>query len=1090
MQKRRFKWIAAACSLLLVASTGAVSASQMWNNIPVAGAYEVTLENEEQLQPVYTLGTSLKIPAGSIENVPATSYVVQFPSGKVSNTATIELTELGIYTITWYAIVEGKSVSASKTFKVTQDAYTIKGGVTMQEVTVNEAEGKTGLEKHPGKEGIKLTFDPESTFYYNKAVDLANLDGSFAHVYPFFGMTDLIGNLERYAEPGLTSTDKKRIAATFEYTDEARNYIITLTDCYDASNTVTIDLEWMEGKTRWNFSANPAGQAAHGLRGPVTKDKISQSSIKIDDSDNYYRVDMAPSEGHINANIVDAHTVTSDNGFKDQVCGGFELRYDVETNCVYITYTKATVSAAYSDEENPDKLVYTPKYTREEKVIADLDNESIYPKGKFKGFTTGEVYISFTAKTFTGNEANMEIASIGGVSGSEMLKAEEDDKEPVIYLTNEDMLKMNKIALNEEITIPDATALDLNLPYGTIADVAVYHLYDPSKTNVREPLTADNKFKPTKTGAYTVIYTATDRNGNVGEYPVTLQCLKGSNDKAVDMTVAEKMQVEAGSYFEIPAPTLNGLYKDLSAVKVSVIDENGNPVEVKDNKVFLGGVMDYTITYTYETPYKTYTASTVVTAESSNNVVLEAPVLPEYFIKGATYSLDDAIAYTFTAKGAANKADANVSIIAIQENGQPTETPVNIKAFTIPACKTLKLKYAYGEAVEYSEEIEVLDVGYDSADGKISMIDYFHDEKGVFEKNPTAMRYLTDGKAETKTATLKYINVLSLPKFKLDFQVESGSGDEKYNVPGAVVVTLIDYYDRNNKVQLRFTQNGEKAKVELDGQLMGNTTTNFIDAKTMISYSNGAFTVSGLKCPWSGSFTSAKILLHVELQGLTGRTSLKITGLSGKTFATGRHEKATPDVYVSESNIGYHQVGDVITIAKADVSDILSPYVESGLSVKVLAPDGSVVTSLDGVRLDGTCSASRVYQVKLQQVGAYSIQYTYKNQKNLENRYIGGPTVLNSVAPTLMVEGVTDGQQIKASVGDTIKTAPYSVSDDDTELKEVKHWCSVIYPSGVLKLVNSGASFEAKEKGLYTVLYVAYDETGNTSMFAYTVKVS
>ena len=1087
MQKRRFKWLAAACSLLLVASTGAAAASEIWNNIPVAGAYEVAFENDAQLQEEYALGSSLTIPKGLIEGVPASSYTVQFPSGKVVNDSMIDLVELGAYTITWYANVNGQKFSASKTFKVTQGAYSVSGGITLEE--------KTSLEKHAGKSGVKLTFEPESTFYYNKAVDLT-AEGPFAQVYPFFGMKDLMGNLEKYARPALTITDEKvlkseksRIAQEFEYEDEARNYLITLTDCYDSSNTVTIDLEWMEGKLRWNFSANPAGQRAHGLRGPLSEEKISQTSLNIDGT--YYRVDMAPSEGHINANIVEAHKVTDGVG-KGEICGGFDLRYDVETNGVYITYTKAAVSVKYKDDTKKE-VVVKKSYTREEKMIADLDNTTIYPNNTFKGFTTGEVYVSFTAKTFTGNKAHMEIASLGGLTGNEMVAFEEDTVKPTIQV-DERMRTMNKIALGEQITIPDATALDLNLPYGTIADVAVYHLYDPNKTNVREPLTADNKFKPTKLGAYTVVYTATDRNGNVGMATVPLQCLTGELNKAVSMTADATAVCEAGDYFTIPAPSLKGLYKDSSAVKVSVTNADGKALPVESGQVFLPGVMDYTVTYTYETPFKTYTVETVVSATASANVVLEKPILPEYFIKGATYTLDDAIAYTYTAKEPIAN-EANVSIIAIQENGTQTEIPTTIKAVEIPACKSMKLKYAYGGIEEYSEEIQVLDVGFD---GEISMIDYFHsEEEGVFEKIPSksAMKYLTNGTATS--GTLKYINVLSLAKFKLDYTLDSKyqetalSPIENYVAPGAVVLRFTDYYNRNNQVEIRLTLNGEKAKVELDGKVMGTTTGNYMDVKTMISCQEDGFLVGGLKCVWENNFTSDKVLFEIELE-LKGKTSMRISAVSGKNFALGRETKAVPDISVSQAdlNIGYHNVGDVITIVRPTISDILAPYTESGLSLIVFAPDGSYVTSLDGVRLDGTCPTDREYQIELKQEGPYSVQYHYKNQNNLKNQLIGGPTVLNPNAPVLLVEGKTEGQQDKASLGDTIATAPYTVSDDDTTGNELKNWCSVIYPSGVLKLLKSGASFQATEKGTYTVMYCAYDSIGNTSTFVYTIKVS
>jgi hypothetical protein len=217
---------------------------------------------------------------------------------------------------------------------------------------------------------------------------------------------------------------------------------------------------------------------------------------------------------------------------------------------------------------------------------------------------------------------------------------------------------------------------------------------------------------------------------------------------------------------------------------------------------------------------------------------------------------------------------------------------------------------------------------------------------------------------------------------------------------------------------------------------------------------------------------------------------MNVNGVCGKTFAVGRENKTKPDLTVTETNIGYHKIGDVITIVRPSVSDILAPYTENGSGLMVVAPDGSYAVSVDGVRLDGTCDANREYKLELTQTGAYSIQYSYRNQNGQTATFLCGPTVLNSSAPVLLVEGKTDGQQDKASLGDTIATAPYTVTDDDTTGNKLKNWCSVIYPSGVLKLLKSGASFQATEKGIYTVFYCAYDEIGNYSTFMYTIKVS
>ena len=75
------------------------------------------------------------------------------------------------------------------------------------------------------------------------------------------------------------------IKNAIQYNEDARNYLITLTDCYDPTNYITIDLEWQETRRYYNFRANPAGEMAHGLR-PVKAADADATSINIGDS--YY----------------------------------------------------------------------------------------------------------------------------------------------------------------------------------------------------------------------------------------------------------------------------------------------------------------------------------------------------------------------------------------------------------------------------------------------------------------------------------------------------------------------------------------------------------------------------------------------------------------------------------------------------------------------------------------------------------------------------------------------------------------------------------------------------------------------------------
>ena len=1074
MKKRRFKWIEVACSLVLVASTGLGLASLMRNTIPDVKAYEITLENKDEIKNEYSYGESLTIPIGTIAGVRASSYIVVSPSGKVYNTASIDLTEIGQYTIIWYAQVSGEKVSAEKNFLVTQGVYTTSGGVSCSYTD--------SLSKNSARSGIKVSLEPESTFYYNKPIDLTK-EGAFAEVYPYFAMNNLeqvIKDLAvaKTAGDTVAETDIKN---AIQYNEDARNYLITLTDCYDPTNYVTIDLEWQETRRYYNFRANPAGEMAHGLR-PVKAADADADATSINIGDSYYKCFYAPGQGHTSCNVAEA---VNGNDY------AIQLYYDVEENGVYITYYKYTASAKKDSDTNEIKA--TGKYEKQEKMlIADLDNEAIYPKGTFKGFTTGEVYLSISAKNHLANTANMEIASLGGVSGEEILSAQKDTMPPTIQVNNA-LRSMSKIARNEEVTIPDAYALDLNLPYGTKASVAVYYMYDPNKTNNIFVGLKNGKFTPKDLGLYTIIYTATDRNGNTSKEIVELQCLESVGNKAVQLTAESNVESLAGRYFTIPECTVNGLYTDTSALQVYVHDEDGKPLTVENGQVFVSGVMEYTITYVYETPFNTYKATTKLQGKASDSVIINAPSLPEYFIMNASYTLDTAYAYAYTAKTPA-VVPAKVTMIASDKNGAQTETEVDFKSIRIPACKTVQFKYEYGEEMEISPVIEVLDVGFG---GSISMMDYFHSDSDSFTKMAlsSSSRYVTNG--EVKDAMLKYINVLSLSSFWLEYYLESNYQETKDSpvvqcaTPKALVLTLVDYYNRDNQVELRLEPSGDKASISFNGRQIGETTSNFMDAKTMIFYKDGAFSIGGTKFEWANTFTSSKILFWVEVEGVEGQASLRISRFADRKFANGSEDKAEPALTMSQAYMGYHKRGQVITIVPVDVNDILAPYVESGLKLFVFNPDGvTFATSLDGVLLDGTCPVNREYQICLDKEGSYRIRYEYVNQNGLVKYFNANPIVNNDSAPLLLVEGKSEWQVDSAAWGDTVTVATYTVSDDVSKNDKLKAWVCVFYPSGIIRQVANGGTFYAEEKGTYTVLYSAFDETGNHTTFSYTVNVS
>ena len=1141
MKKRLLKMIAATCSLAVIATAGAGVATLVGNNNKTANAYEITLEEGNALEAEYAFGTSISIPMGEIDGARTNKFVAISPSGKVYNSETLSLLEMGQYTIIWYANVGGREVSAEKSFLVTQSSFSVSGGVEYAYVDSLSKAPKADLDgdEQEGASGVKVSIEPESSIRYNKAIDLNDSSIPFAHIFPYHGISNIedvtdsvtegktlvsnaekalaevekqieaeketiapillaleeveekLENAESEEEIAALEAEKAELLAQYEelrpayeakiaeleaertkrakalseaeldlsqrklgyqYYDDARNYYITLTDCFDPTNYVTIDLEWQEDRTYWNFRAGATNQTAHGLRS-----KITDPSLGVEIDGKSYQYHMAPGQGLTSCNVIDDY--------------GLKLYYDTQTNCVYITFCRYTTESGYTVNNRV--------------LLADLDNETIYPKNAFKGFTTGEVYLSISAKNHLDSTANVEIFSLGGVSGSALMEIQKDTVAPVIHV-DKALSEKNIIALNEEVNVPDALVLDLSLPANAKATAAVYYAYNPNSTNNAMIGVKNGKFTPTKTGRYTIVYTAVDASGNTSTETVDLQCVSAENNTAVKLTVLESLDAYAGESLAIPVCSIEGLYTDADSLKIYVSIDGGDSVLVKGDTLFLDGVAKYVLTYVYETPFKTYTATCTVTAAASDKVSIDAPILPEYFINNATYTLDTVYAHEYTAK-----QPVSVPAKAYMKADDGEYVEINTKEVKIIANETVQFKYEHGNETRYSEVIKVVDVGFG---GDLSMKEYFHCEDNAFESTATSsgVKYISNGTAKEGKATLKYINVLSLSSFKMEFTIPTAekNSDVTYAAPTAVTFTLVDYYDRDNFVTIRFAnQSGNKTQYSVNGQEVATFDKAFTDTKITVSYNKG-FLCNGVRYAWEGAFTGDKMLMWMTVEGMNGNACVNVSKICDRNFNSTKSDKAEPVLYFEKSNTGYQAFGKVITISQALASDILAPYVESGLKLTATNPDGTYARSVDGVLLDGTCPVDREYQLELNKVGTYTViyEYTDQNGKSCARRY--SPIVRDQTAPVLIVDNMSENEVTKAVWGDTVRVASYSVSDDMSPANAIESWICVFYPSGIARDLGKGGTFYAEEKGTYTVLYYAYDEMGNYSTFAYVVEVS
>ena len=183
MNKKLLKLITAACSLTLAVSVG-LGVAHSWNNNPAnVNAYEIALDSENELQNEYAYGSTVTIPMGTIEGVKTNKFVVISPNGSVYNSVNLTLSEVGQYTIVWYATVGGREVYAEKTFLSTQSAFSINGGATYQYME--------SLSKKTDMSGLKISVEPESTIRFNNAIDLSDSSIPLANLFPYHGITNI-----------------------------------------------------------------------------------------------------------------------------------------------------------------------------------------------------------------------------------------------------------------------------------------------------------------------------------------------------------------------------------------------------------------------------------------------------------------------------------------------------------------------------------------------------------------------------------------------------------------------------------------------------------------------------------------------------------------------------------------------------------------------------------------------------------------------------------------------------------------------------------------------------------------------------------
>ena len=828
-------------------------------------------------------------------------------------------------------------------------------------------------------------------------------------------------------------------------------YTLKLIDCYDANNYIEFYV-WSKAGSGTYLGAGAATQNLGGLEAyAATNDRRDVMYEGMNYRfHNYSRYNVTSQYG------------TSSKGGSDTKAyseiGGTSFYYNPETQV--IKRFKRDATGKVSDAQ----------------IVNDLDSEVLHGTNVFKGFTTGEVYVAIEGQNYNATSFDFEVASVLGVTGDSLQqKSVVDNDAPAVTI---DAKSSYNAVLREPIEIPkDISIYDYNY-YGDLR-TSVYYAYGTE--NQSAVFLKNGVFTPMQEGTYTVIYKAVDSFGNIRETKIEYFAKEG---KAISYEEPTKFtQLVAGKIYELPFATNVSSANENTVQEIIVTNPLGveKKYTLQDDSFMPDTIGTYTITYVfYDAIYHEEFSYEVACADTENTVLFYDEIkLPKYFIKGATYSLDAYSVYVPTANGLSEvKAEMFVSVDSAEYKAIS-----DITNFKVEAQQSLKFKFVYNGKTLESETYSVIDLGYGTQEKEYEK--YFYGEYVSVDSSFSGFTYQFNAENETNKS-LEFINLVSFSNFELSFTIPKG-----FENFAELKIVLTDYANADNQNVISYKNTVEGATFSVNGgkeQKLANGFADFMQ-RVEVSSIEGLIKNNQSAAVECVEFQSDLCFLSIELVSISGDSQICISKLNNQSFGTFVYEDSPEFAYTEVQ--GVKEVGDVVTVSAATVSGVLNPVLQKDCLVSVYAPDGTFVTSKDGIVLNNV-SALRTYEITLEKCGSYKVEYSgllntgmtgYDATRAKTSSY--PINVLDKESPKISLE---DTKTVSLKVGETHVVRSYSVTDNNTQESLINVIVLVYNENGNLVAWNvKDIAFD--KAGTYKVVVCAEDEAGNMATASYAIIV-
>ena len=808
---------------------------------------------------------------------------------------------------------------------------------------------------------------------------------------------------------------------------------VRLTDAYDASNSVSLV-----------FSINPG--ATYSTSEALSKNStLTCAFVQVE----FNGVTAA------NVNYKDVANTTIAFGqqffaqfYPEDIFRPLHFRYDNATNCIYL---KIDLSS------------------EEEFLVLDLDDPTDNYTD-FKGFTTGEVYVSLES---AGSAGSVTVTKIGNDTFAAVTEENYSRDTGCLLAGGYDFEAMPSGIVGYPYPLPKFANADGVTAKLEIAEEGGYR-------DITDLLSGD--FVPAQAGNYRLSYRATNRYG----YEKSVDGSFTVNENPTEIT--EKTPVDLSAtltkVFEIPEISYVGGIGDLSAVYRIEID--GTTAEVRPGQavsftekgsvvrllVTVTDVMHYSASFAYDIPL--------------NDAVLKFELVDCFdkitLVSGSKFIVPDYIAIDYS-KEDVSKNNVEVIIrrgktrtVSVGEELEITSDTVLNYTVNGETVKTLSVRCVPqdgsdpGQALSRKfgsisgvESITTNDIGagftVNGSDVSVEMpyavstsnlnISFSVFAQSSFTSVNTVIRALSGEELSLELKNLGAHPVLWINGKETTYQVTTETA--VYLQPDASGLYNKRYY------KYSFVLDGAK------GNLYNSEMVKIADIETWAS-----------KLQYDG-FSKACAKVSFRVFGGRNGDLFVLDTVSNQRF-TNIHidsgEVMAPAIALEgELSSRVVKAGEIVSIPLAYCYDVLDD--SATIRMSIYNPDGTAIVNN---------ALPEAYDLTIRKYGTYSLVYTVTDSKYNTERVRYTFVVQDDIAPVITLNGTYGTYTRKGGV--TVLGA--TVTDNNNDVSDIVIWLQYADLSSVVVTAGQHLTLAA---GKYTIVYYAMDGDGNVAMQKYEFEV-